>query len=59
MYGVDFEGFDIRPASRSDDKASKKKRQDILYLLNNKDKYKGQDATLEKYEIKYEEATGK
>ena len=38
-----------------DDQVFKKKRQDILYLLNNKDGYKSKDATLDKYEIKFSE----
>ena len=41
------------------DKAFKKKRQDLLYLLNNKDRYKSKDSTLAKYKIKYDEANEK
>ena len=40
-----------------DDKAFKKKRQDLLYLLNNKNGYTSKDAALEKYKIKYDETT--
>ena len=42
-----------------DDKAFKKKRQDILDLLNTKDNYKSKDATLDKYKIKFNEKDSK
>ena len=42
-----------------DDKAFKKKRQDLLYLLSNKDGYKSKDESLAKYKIKYDEANEK
>ena len=37
----------------------KKKRANIIYLLNSKDNYTSKDSTLEKYKIKYTEDTGK